>query len=167
MTMHFFKQEATAETQAPARTKADFARAVRLADTKAEAALGLAKSAFSLEGFGLLAETDLRRTLEAKLDKALSPLWLLDFCNPSLADRALAVDRKAALLMPCKVAVWQDGRDAIVAALRPVITAAVTGFDELEPIGREAERHLEGALVRLASPGLVPEVDDLASSDDA
>jgi uncharacterized protein (DUF302 family) len=167
-----FKHEAAREqkVKAPAHTKPDFARAVRIEETEAEAALALVKSAFGLEGFGVLAEIDLRRTLEAKLDKSMAPLWVIDFCNPSLADRALAIDRQAALLMPCKVAVWQDGRDAVVAALRPAVTAAMMALDELEPVGRVAERHLERALFRLASPGREPgsaSDDDLASPDDA
>jgi uncharacterized protein (DUF302 family) len=167
--MHFFKhQKATEEEKPPERNKADFARAVRLEETDAEAALAQVRSAFALEGFGALAEIDLRGTLEAKLDKAMAPLWLLDFCNPSLADRALAISRKAALLMPCKVAIWQEGRDAVVAALRPVIASAVTGLDELQPIGLEAERHLERALIRLATGASeIGATDELASSDDA
>ena len=153
------------------RTTPDFARAVRLGETTAEAALAQVKAAFALEGFGLVAETDLRGTLETKLDKEIAPLWILELCNPSLADRALAIDYKTALLMPCKVAVWQDGRDAVVAALRPAIAAAVTGLEELEPIGREAERHLERALVRLEFPEReqppAAAEDELRPTDDA
>ena len=161
----------TPETMTKAGTSPDFTRAVRLQETDAETALARAKSAFGLEGFGVVAEADLRQWLEPKLDKELAPLWILDFCNPSLADRALAIDRQAALLMLCKVAVWQEGRDAVVAALRPAIAAAVTGLDEIEPIGREAERHLGRALVRLEFPEReqppAAEEDELRPSDEA
>jgi hypothetical protein len=102
-----------------ATARPDFARAVRLADTDCTAALAQAKSAFGREGFGVAAEIDFRDALEAKLDKDIGPLWMVEVWNPNLADRALAIDRTAFLLMPCKVAVWQEGKDAVVASTRP------------------------------------------------
>jgi len=153
------------------RTNPDFARAVRLGETNTETVLAQVKTAFALEGFGVVSETDLGGRLETKLDRQMAPLWLLELCHPSLAERVLAVDRTAALLMPCKVAVWQEGRDVVVAALRPAIAVAVTGLDERAPIGREAERHLERALVRLEFPEReqppAAAEDDLRPTDDA
>jgi uncharacterized protein (DUF302 family) len=131
---------------------ADYARSVRLAATDAAAALAHAKTAFGREGFGVIAEIDFRDTLQRNLDKDIGPYYVLEICNPNLADRALAADRKAGLLMPCKVAVWQEGRDAVVAALRPEVAAGVTGADSLAAIARETERHIERALVHLEAP---------------
>jgi len=131
---------------------AGFARSVHLAATDAKAALAQAKTAFGREGFGVIAEIDFRDTLQRNLDKDVGPYWVLEICNPNLADRALAADRKAGLLMPCKVAVWQEGRDAVVAALRPEVAVGVTGTDSLAAIAREAERHVERALVHLEAP---------------
>ena len=128
---------------------------MRLSNTDAARGLERAKNAFGQEGFGVVAEIDFRDTLQRKLDKDIGPYWLLEICNPMLADRALHVDRTAGLLMPCKVAVWQDGKDgkdgkdAVVAALRPEVLSAVTGKDALGEIAREAEQHVERALFRL------------------
>lgn len=95
-----------------------YGRFVRLADTTARIALERAKNAFSQEGFGVVAEIDFRDTLQRKLDKDIGAYWVLEICNPMLADRTLAIDRGAGLLMPCKIAVWQEGKDAVIAALR-------------------------------------------------
>jgi uncharacterized protein (DUF302 family) len=130
----------------------DYARSVRLAATDAAVALAQTRSAFGREGFGVIAEIDFRDALQRSLDKDVGPYWLLEICNPNLADRALAADRKAGLLMPCKVAVWQEGRDAVVAALRPEVAVGVTGADSLAALAREAERHIERALVHLQAP---------------
>ena len=139
-------------TQTTGATKAGYARSVCLPAKDAAAALADAKSAFGLEGFGVVAEIDFRDTLQRKLDKDIGPYWVLEICNPNLADRALAADRKAGLLMPCKVAVWQEGKDAVVAVLRPEVAVEVTGNDKLTAIAHEAERHIERALVRLEAP---------------
>ena len=105
---------------------------------------------------------DFRDTFVRKLDKDIGPYWVLEICNPMLANRALLLDRTAGLLMPCKVAVWQDGNDAVVAALRPEVLTAITANEALRPIAREAERHIERALVRLEGVEPQPLPPDLA-----
>jgi uncharacterized protein (DUF302 family) len=131
-----------------------YGRSVRLPDTPAATGLERARHAFGQEGFGVVAEIDLRDTLQRKLDKDVGPYWLLEICNPMLADRTLAVDHAAGLLLPCKVAVWQDGRDAVVAALRPEVVIDMADTEALVPIAREAEERIERALVRLDAKGI-------------
>lgn len=152
--MHAKTQTRTksATTAIEGATTAGYARSVTLAATDAATALVLAKNAFGREGFGVVAEIDFRDTLQRTLDKDVGPYWVLEICNPNLADRALAADRNAGLLMPCKVAVWQAGRDAVVAALRPEVAVGVTGDANLASLAREAERHIERALVHLEAP---------------
>jgi uncharacterized protein (DUF302 family) len=135
-----------------AAVRADHARSVTLVGTDASTALALAKNAFGREGFGVLAEIDIRETLRTKLDRDIGPYWIIEICNPNLADRALAINRQAGLLMPCTVAVWQEGKNAIVAALRPEVAAGITGDRGLTAIAGEAERHIERALVHLDAP---------------
>jgi uncharacterized protein (DUF302 family) len=131
-----------------------------LPDTSAADALERAKNAFGQEAFGVVGEIDFRDTLERKLDKDIGPYWTLEICNPKLADRALAVNRAAGLLLPCKVAVWQEGKDAVVAALRPEVAVTVARSDALFAIAREAEQHIERALVRLEGLDVGPVVRD-------
>ena len=78
----------------PAAVRADHARSVTLVGIDASTALVLAKNAFGREGFGVLAEIDIRETLRTKLDRDIGPYWIIEICNPSLADRALAHLRK-------------------------------------------------------------------------
>jgi uncharacterized protein (DUF302 family) len=139
-----------------ARTKKPAAngnsRSVILSGIDAATALARAKNAFGREGFGILGEVDLRETLRTALDKDVGPYWIIEICNPNLADRALATDRKAGLLMPSRVAVWQEGKDAILVALRPEAAVGPIGDDRVIAIAREAERHIERALVHLDAP---------------
>lgn len=142
----------TAGTTTKSSGKRDDVRSVRLASTDAAQALTRAKNAFGREGFGLIAEIDLRDTLQRTLDKDVGPYWVLEMCNPDEVDRAFATTRNAGLLVPCKVAVWQEGKDAVVAVLRPEVAAGGAGDDRLTTIAREAERHIERALVYLDAP---------------
>jgi uncharacterized protein (DUF302 family) len=137
-----------------------YGRFVRLPDTSAAVALGRARNAFGREGLGVVAEVDFRDTLLRKLDKDIGPYWTIEICNPKLADRALGIDFATGLLLPCKIAVWQDGKDAVVAALRPEVAVSIAGSDALMAIAREAEQHIERALVRLEGAELGPSVSD-------
>lgn len=128
----------------------DYERSVHLADTDARVALERATAAFGQEGFGVIAEIDLRDLMMRRLNKSVSAQWVLEICNPSLADRALALGHVAGLFIPCRVSVWQQGRDAVVAVLRPVAFASLMGSQALQAIAGEAERHIDRALLRLA-----------------
>jgi hypothetical protein len=75
-----------------------YGRSVRLGQTSAAAALERAKHAFGQEGLVVVAEIDFRDTFERNLDKEISPYWMVEIYNPSLADRALAIGHMAGLL---------------------------------------------------------------------
>jgi len=68
----------------------------------------------------------------------------------------------AGLLLPCKFAVWQEGKDAVIAVLRPEVAVGLTEIEGLAPIAREAERHIERALVRLEGEDVEPFYSALA-----
>ena len=133
-----------AKRQVETKRELSYNRFVRLSDTAAAIALERAKNAFGCEGFGVVAEIDFQETLQRKLDKDVGPYWTIEICNPNLADRVLAIDRAAGLLMPCRVAVWQEGRDSVVAALRPEAVVTLAPDERLSAIAREAEQHIEG-----------------------
>jgi uncharacterized protein (DUF302 family) len=103
------------------------------------------------QGFGVLTEIDMRATLAEKLGEKMDPYLILGACNPSLAHRALSIEREVGLLLPCNVAVWVDGADVLVEALDPRILTGVTGRPEFAPIADEAGESLSQALAGLVA----------------
>src|SRR5215204_4599618 len=78
------------------------------------------RAALKEQGFGVLTEIDVRRTLREKLGVDMEDYVILGACNPPLAHRALEADREIGLLLPCNVVVRADGPDAtLVQALDP------------------------------------------------
>jgi len=65
-----------------------------------------------VEKFGVLTEIDVKATLKKKLDADFRNYVILGFCNPPFAHRALTLNDKVGVLLPCNVIV-QELDDAI------------------------------------------------------
>ncbi len=121
-------------------------------DLAYEAAVPKVKEAFKAQGFGTLTEIDVQTTLSDKIGKDIEPFVILGACNPELAARALDVDRRIGLLLPCNVVVRADGESrTIVDALDPQVIAEVPGDPGLGPVADEAGLRIRAALAELAS----------------
>ncbi|NKY42732.1 DUF302 domain-containing protein [Nocardia cerradoensis] len=107
------------------------------------------RAALAEQGFGVLTEIDMAATLKAKLGEDMEDYLILGACNPPLAHRAVGVDRRIGLLLPCNVIVRRDPGDAgavIVEAMDPEVMVQVTGDPGLQPIATEAAAKLRDAI---------------------
>lgn len=110
------------------------------------------RKALSEQGFGVLTEIDMQATLKTKLDVDMEEYLILGACNPPLAHRAVGVDRRIGLLLPCNVVVRRDpsaGDTVIVEAMNPDIMVQVTDEAGLEPVAAEATTKLRAAIESL------------------
>jgi uncharacterized protein (DUF302 family) len=122
--------------------------------TSFEEALQRTRAALADQGFGVLTEIDMRATLEAKLGEKIEDYLILGACNPSLAHRAVGVDRRIGLLLPCNVVVRRDldsDNAVLVEAMNPQVMVQVTEEQALQPVAEEATERLRAALESLDS----------------
>jgi uncharacterized protein (DUF302 family) len=91
-----------------------------------EEAIERAKAALKVEGFGVLTEIDVRRTLKEKIDADFEPYVILGACNPQLAYRALQAEHEIGLLLPCNVIVHDEGEGRSRVSIRPPAAALVS-----------------------------------------
>lgn len=127
-----------------------YGQAIEL-DITYDEAVSRVKQAFQGQGFGTLTEIDVQATLKQKLGRDMERFVILGACNPELAHRALDVDRRIGLLLPCNVVVREAGGNTVVEALDPQVMVGVTEREELRPVAEEAAKRIRAALDSLAS----------------
>jgi uncharacterized protein (DUF302 family) len=103
------------------------------------------------QGFGILTKIDVKATLNQKLGVDMEDYLILGACNPTLAHRALDVDRQIGQLLPCNVVVRTDpdgqGDTVLVEAMDPQLMVEITGqAGALKAISDEASAKLEAAI---------------------
>ena len=114
-----------------------------------EDALTKVTEALKTEGFGVLTEIDVQKTLAQKLQVSFRRYKILGACNPSFAHRALTTEIDAGVMLPCNVLVYEgdDGR-AAVTIVDPLQTFA-SGPGPLREIAEQVREKLERVLARL------------------
>ncbi|WSG63127.1 DUF302 domain-containing protein [Nocardia sp. NBC_01730] len=115
-----------------------------------EDAVQIVHNALAEQGFGVLSEIDVRSTLHAKLEVAMEDYVILGACNPSLAHRALEIDRRIGLLLPCNVVVRAVGDTTVVEAADPEMLVRQSETTGLQPIALEARAALVAAMETVA-----------------
>ena len=120
-------------------------------DLPLDQAIAATKDALSAEGFGVLTEIDVKKTLKERIAADFQPYVILGACNPSLAFVALQDDIETGLLLPCNVTVREeaDGR-SVVSILDPNLMAAVSTSTELKDVAKLARQKLERVLEELS-----------------
>jgi uncharacterized protein (DUF302 family) len=112
-------------------------------DVPFEEALAAVREALRTEGFGVLTEIDVRATLKAKLDVDFRKYHILGACNPPFAHRALMLEDKIGLMLPCNVIVQEiAGGRVEVAAIDPLASMQSVENRALADVGAEVRGKL-------------------------
>ncbi|TAM61041.1 DUF302 domain-containing protein [bacterium] len=110
-----------------------------------------AKALLKDEGFGVLCEIDVTKTLKEKIGAEFRPYVILGACNPQYAHQVLSQESHVGLLLPCNVVVQQGAEGTVVSAVDASAMLSVVGRPELEPIAREVNARLGRVLERIAA----------------
>jgi uncharacterized protein (DUF302 family) len=123
-------------------------------NTTFEDAVERTTRALAEQGFGVLTRIDVKSTLKQKLGAEMEDYLILGACNPTLAHRALDVDRQMGQLLPCNVVVRADpgsqGDAVLIEAMDPQIMVKVANQPgALQDIADEAAAKLQAAISAL------------------
>jgi uncharacterized protein (DUF302 family) len=120
-------------------------------DLPFEEAVARVKEALKAEGFGVLTEIDVRKTMREKLGAEMEPYVILGACNPPLAHRALSAVPDIGLLLPCNVVVRVDGPGSLVDVADPRAMLGIVDNTQLEAVADEAKLRLQRVIADLES----------------
>ena len=115
-----------------------------------DAAINRVTEALKAEGFGVLTEIDVQKTLKAKLDVDFRPYRILGACNPSLAYQALQTEDKIGTMLPCNVVAQDVGGGFVeVSAVDPVASMAAVHNPTLGPLAERVRAKLQSVIESL------------------
>lgn len=112
-------------------------------------ALARVPEALKSEGFGVLTEIDVQKTLEQKLGARFRRYKILGACNPTFAHKALSLELDAGVMLPCNVVVYEgDDGHAVVTIVDPMQTIARES-PPLRELAEQVQAKLRSVLAHL------------------
>lgn len=108
------------------------------------------KSLLAGEGFGVLCDIDVTKTLREKIGAEFKPYRILGACNPPLALQGLSQESQLGLLLPCNIVVQRENEQTIVSAIDTQSLLSLVGNPGLEPIAEDVNARLQRVLERIA-----------------
>ena len=102
------------------------------------------------EGFGVITEIDIKKTLKERIDVDFRNYTILGACNPGFAYKALQTEDKIGILLPCNVVIQETKSGEIeVLAFDPASVMMSLDNPELEKLSTEVREKLTKVLESL------------------
>lgn len=119
-------------------------------DSSMDAAVARVTEALRKEGFGVLTEIDVRKTLKAKIDVDFRPYRILGACNPGFAHQALLAEDKIGTMLPCNVIVQEHAPGRVeVSAIDPIESMKTVENSALGGVATEVHKRLKRVIETL------------------
>lgn len=94
------------------------------------------------EGFGVLTDIDVQKTIEKKLGEDYRKYRILGACNPEFAHEAMEEETAIGAVLPCNVIVYEDSGKVFVEAVDPEELVSVTENSELDELASEVKERM-------------------------
>jgi uncharacterized protein (DUF302 family) len=102
------------------------------------------------EGFGVLTEIDIKKTLKNKIDVDFKNYRILGACNPHFAYKALLSEDKIGVLLPCNIIVEEhENGDIEVSAVDPIASMGTVENKNLGDLASEVQKKLINVIENL------------------
>ncbi len=119
-------------------------------ETTFEEAISKVTEALKNEGFGVLTDIDVKKTLKTKLDTDFYNYRILGACNPKFAYEALQKEDKIGTMLPCNVIVQEkEGEQVEVSAIDPAASMMAVQNPDLKEIAAQVQIKLKNVIENL------------------
>jgi len=90
------------------------------------------KESLKAEGFGVITEIDMDKTLKEKIDVDYKPYRILGVCNATYAYKTLRIEENIGVFLPCKMVLKQmDEKTVEVVSVNPSVLMEMMGNMDL------------------------------------
>lgn len=105
------------------------------------------KEELKKEGFGILAEIDLKKTLKEKIDVDFGKYKILEACNPPFAYKSLKAEENIGIMLPCNIVIRQNkDMKIMISVVNPVSAMQGVNNSEMNEIAKQIQLKLKKAL---------------------
>jgi len=101
-------------------------------------------------GFGIVSEIFVSEVLKNKIGVDLPPYKILGACNPNFAYKALTVEDKIGLMLPCNIVVRKiSDSQTEVSGIDPVASMMAIKNPDLQDLALEVQNHIKKVIENL------------------
>jgi len=119
-------------------------------DKSFEEAIEQVTSELKKEGFGVLTEIDIKKTLKNKIDVDFKKYTILGACNPHFAYKALQSEDKIGVFLPCNVIVEEHKNGEIeISAVDPIASMSSVENENMGELASEVQQKLLNVIKNL------------------
>jgi uncharacterized protein (DUF302 family) len=115
----------------------------KLADVAVPEAIERTRKALADQGFGVLTEIDVKKTMKAKLGADVEDYVILGACNPKMAHEAMKLEPRIGAMLPCNVIIRATPGGAEVSAIDPVASMAAVDNPKLKEVAETVRKMLQ------------------------
>jgi uncharacterized protein (DUF302 family) len=122
----------------------------KVMDCSFDEAITIVVEELKKEGFGVLTEIDVQKTLKKKLDVDFRKYKILGACNPNYAYRALQLESRIGTMLPCNVIVQEtESGEVEVAAIDPIASMQSIDNPDLGEVATQVQAKLKKVIEQL------------------
>ncbi|PKP53548.1 MAG: hypothetical protein CVT92_03675 [Bacteroidetes bacterium HGW-Bacteroidetes-1] len=108
-----------------------------------EAVVERVKESLKNIGFGVITTIDMQSALKEKINEDIKPYTILGACSPHFASKAMRLEDKIGVLLPCNVVIIDQGNNNIeVAAMEPHGIIELIGNEQLSVLASDISKRL-------------------------
>jgi uncharacterized protein (DUF302 family) len=116
----------------------------RVLKTGFDESISIVVEILKTEGFGVITEIDMQARLKEKLGVDIARYTILGACNPAFAYKALQMEEKIGVMLPCNVVVMEKGDGTTeVTAIDPIASMMAVQNDALKPLALEVTEKMK------------------------
>ena len=91
-------------------------------------------AAVSNHGFGVMTTHDMKATMAKKGVEFTQDCTVFEVCNPHQAKKVLEANLAISTALPCRISVYREGGETVLATIRPSAMLGLFGNEEMNAV---------------------------------